>query len=217
MLGQPTSLTSCTCHCFCQQVHDRANQLGITRVHCACSLRLISSPTLIAPLIKHKGMQSPVLDPCLASSEDLGFLDLFDETAGAPGKSMDLEICLDHLGGYQPASRPGGRCRTVVEWAVPAAASRCSLQPWLLLGSACTAKSHRLIVFSTLMLRRRCLGVRLAQADLLVCDLPARLCLPLQIATSCCALLFDHTLSTQCTTRERTHTQGECCAESTLC
>uniref|UniRef100_A0A383VKC7 BZIP domain-containing protein n=1 Tax=Tetradesmus obliquus TaxID=3088 RepID=A0A383VKC7_TETOB len=51
-------------------------------------------------------MQSPVLDPCLASSEDLGFLDLFDETAGAPGKSMDLEICLDHLGGYQPASRP---------------------------------------------------------------------------------------------------------------
>jgi hypothetical protein len=54
-----------------------------------------------------------VLDGCLPSSEDLGFLDLFDETAGAHGKSMDLELSLEHLGVYQPALRPGGRCRTV--------------------------------------------------------------------------------------------------------
>jgi hypothetical protein len=55
----------------------------------------------------HQVMESPVLDPCLPSSEDLGFLDLFDESGGAHGKSMDLELCLDHLGGFQPATRPG--------------------------------------------------------------------------------------------------------------
>ncbi|KAF6263428.1 hypothetical protein COO60DRAFT_1698844 [Scenedesmus sp. NREL 46B-D3] len=78
-------------------------------------------------------MESPVLDPCLPSSEDLGFLDFFDETAGAPGKSMDLELGLDQLGGYQPASRPDREqllrvaLRSHPEYAVHEAASHAGL------------------------------------------------------------------------------------------